>query len=89
MKIIELLSVANQNKTTEKNNINEKSSDHLQAEYQHHIQHKKQQNGSKQHPDTEPELQRQRQQQRQQRNQLPLRNFYQPLTPLTEEFRVQ
>ena len=35
MKTIELLSVGNQNKTTEKNNINDKSSNHLQSECQY------------------------------------------------------
>ena len=37
MKTIELLSVGNQNKTTEKNNINDKSSNHLQSECQYQI----------------------------------------------------
>ena len=37
MKIIELVSVGNQNKTTEKNKINEKSSNHIQSEYEHRI----------------------------------------------------
>ena len=35
MKIIEPLSVGNPNKTTEKININGKSSNHPQSEYQH------------------------------------------------------
>ena len=37
MKIIELLSVGNQNKTTEKNNIKDKSPNHLQSECQYQI----------------------------------------------------
>ena len=37
MKIIELLSVGNQNKTTERNNINDKSPNHLQSECQYQI----------------------------------------------------
>ena len=82
MKIIELLSVGNQNKTT---NINAKSSNHVQSEYQHQI-NKKQQHGSKQHQDRQQELQRQRE--RQQQNQWPLRNFYEPLTPLIGESNV-
>ena len=59
MTIIELLSVENQNKRTEKNNINDKSWNHLQSECQHQIQHKKQKNRSKQHQDRQQELQRQ------------------------------
>ena len=62
-----------------------KNFNHLQSECQHQTQHNKQQNESKQHQDRQPRFKRQRQQQREQQNQLPLRNFYQPLTPLIEE----
>ena len=57
--IIELLSVGNHNKTTEKNDINENFSHHLQSQCQHQMKHQKQQNGSKQNQHRQQELKRQ------------------------------